>query len=65
MKTKNDLIWSISLIAIAVATFILAGSNIIGLTLPDVVVRVIGIIDLIALPFLVYTTAKKVKNSKK
>lgn len=65
MKTKNDLIWSISLIAIAVATFILAGSNIIGLTLPDVVVRVIGIIDLIALPFLVYTTVKKVKNSKK
>ena len=63
MKTKNDLIWSISLMVIGIATFILAGSNIIELTLPDVVVRIIGIIDLIALPFLVYTTAKKAKKN--
>lgn len=62
MKTKNDLIWSISLMVIGIVTFILAGSNIIGLMLPDVVVRIIGIIDLIALPFLVYTTVKKFKK---
>lgn len=64
MKTKNDLIWSISLMVIGIATFILVGSNIIGLTLPDVVVCIIGIIDLIALPFLVYTTVKKFKKAK-
>ena len=44
---------------IGIATFILAGSNIIGLELPDVAVRVLGILDLIALPFLGYTTIKK------
>lgn len=62
MKTKNDLIWGISLILIGIATLVIAGSNIIGLTLPDAVVRILGIIDLIALPFLVYTTVKKGKK---
>ena len=62
MKTKNDLVWSISLMIIGVATFILAGSNIIGLELPDIVIRIIGIIDLIALPFLGYATVKKIKK---
>ena len=61
MKTKNDYIWSISLIVIGIATFILAGSNIIGLELPDVAVRILGILDLIALPFLAYTTIRKIK----
>lgn len=59
---KNDLMWSISLVIIGIATVILAGSNIIGLTLPDAAVRVLGIIDLIALPFLVFTTVKKAKK---
>ena len=63
MKKKNDLIWSISLMLIGVATFILAGANIVGIELPDVVIRLLGIIDLIALPFLAYSTVKKVKKS--
>lgn len=62
MKNKNDFIWSISLIVIGIATFILAGSNIIGFKLPDIAVRVLGIVDLIALPFLAYSTVKKVKK---
>lgn len=62
MKTKNDLIWGISLITIGITTLVLGGSNIIGLTLPDVVVRILGITDLIALPFLAYTTVKKAKK---
>lgn len=62
MKKKNDLIWIISLVIIGIATVILAGSNIIGLVLPDVTVRIIGIIDLIALPFAAFTTVKKVKK---
>ena len=61
MKTKNDYIWSISLMVIGIATFILAGSNIIGLEVPDVAVRILGILYLIALPFLAYTTIKKIK----
>lgn len=62
MKTKNDLIWGISLIIIGIATFILAGSNIIGIMLPDAAVRIIGVLDLIALPFLIYTTVIKAKK---
>ncbi len=62
MKKSNDLIWGISLIMIGIATIILAGSNIIGIELPAVMTRISGIVDLIALPFLVYSTVKKAKK---
>jgi hypothetical protein len=62
MKKKNDLVWSISLILIGLVTIILAGSNIVGIELPDAAVRILGIVDLIALPFLAYSTVKKVKE---
>lgn len=64
MKKKNDLMWCFSLLIISVATIILAGSNIIGMELPDIAVRIIGIVDLIALPVLAYTTVKKVKKDQ-
>lgn len=62
MKNKNTLLWSISLIVIGVATLILTVTNIIGIELPDVIVRIIGIVDLIALPVLAYTSVKKFKK---
>ncbi len=62
MKKKNDLVWCLSLVLIGVATVILAGSNIVGIDLPDTTVRILGIVDLIALPFLAYSTVKKVKK---
>lgn len=62
MKKKNDLVWSISLLVIGIATLILAGTNIVGIELPDVAVRILGIVDLIAFPFLAYSTVKKVKK---
>ncbi len=65
MKTKNDLMWGLSLLTIGVATVILAGSNIIGTELPDVAKIIIGVVDLVALPILVYSTIKKVKNAQK
>lgn len=65
MKKTNDLMWSLSLLIIGVATVILAGSNVIGIELPDVAVRIIGIVDLIALPVLAYTTVKKIKKDQK
>ena len=64
MKKKNDLMWCFSLLIISIATIILAGSNIIGIELPDIAVRIIGIVDLIALPVLAYTTVKKIKKTK-
>lgn len=59
MKTKYDLIWSVSLTIIGIATLILSGSRIIEIELSDTVVRILGIIDLISLPFLVFTSIKK------
>lgn len=64
MKRKNDLMWGISLMIIGAATVILAGSNIIGIELPDIAVRITGIADLIALPVLTYTTVKRIKNDQ-
>ena len=62
MKKKSDLMRSISLIAIGIATIILAGANIVGIDLPDMLVRLLGIVDLVALPIFVYSTIKKVKK---
>ena len=62
MKKKKDLMWSISLIANGIATIILAGANIVGIDLPDMLVRLLGIVDLVALPILVYSAIKKVKK---
>lgn len=64
MKKRNDLLWSISLLVIGIATIILSGSNIIGIELSDIVVRIVGVIDLLALPVLAYTTVKKFKKDK-
>jgi len=36
LKKKSDLMWSISLIAIGIATIILAGANIVGIDLLDI-----------------------------
>lgn len=59
---KIDLLWSISLILIGICTLILSVFNIIGVELSGIVTAVIGVIDLICLPILVYTTIKKVKK---
>ena len=64
MKKRNDLLWSLSLLVIGIATVILAGSNIIGIALPDIAVRLTGVIDLIALPVLAYTTVKRIRKDK-
>jgi hypothetical protein len=64
MKKRNNLLWSISLLVIGIATIIISGSNSIGIELPDIIVRIIGVIDLLALPVLAYTTVKKFKKDK-
>ncbi len=62
MKSKIDMLWCFSLITIGIATIILAGSNIIGIELPDLAVRIVGIVELIALPVLACSTVKKLKK---
>lgn len=64
MKNKIDLIWVISLIVIGISTILLAGSNIVGLTLPDIAIRMIGVLDIIALPVLIVATVKKLNINR-
>lgn len=59
---KRNIIWAVSFIVIGITTVILAGSNIMGIKLPDTVVRVLGVFDLVSLPVLAFLTVKKVKS---
>ena len=58
MKLKRtDRVWAISLFVAGIATMILVGSNLAGVRLPDMVVRIIGVLDLTALFTLAFLTA--------
>lgn len=61
---KINIMWSVSLIIIGVATIILAGANIIGIELPDIAARILGVLDLVSLPVLAFSTVKKAKSKK-
>ena len=61
---KINIMWSVSLIIIGVATITLAGANIIGIELPDIAARILGVLDLISLPVLAFSTVKKAQNKK-
>ena len=56
--------WSISLMVIGIATLFLIGANIFTMRLPDIIVRTLGIIDLVSLAVLVFSTVKKAKSKK-
>ena len=65
MDTKKiNIMWGISLFVISVATIITAVANILGAELPDTAVRMMGVLQLIALPVFAYSTVKKLKRDK-
>lgn len=55
-------IWAVSLMVIGLATLVLVGSGILGIGLPDLLARILGTAELIALPVLVYSTVKKLRK---
>jgi len=55
-KTAN-LVWGISLMVVSVVTLL-----IIMFDFPDVIIRLLGIMEIVALPILVYATVIKIKN---
>lgn len=59
MSKKNTRLWCLSLIVISVITIIWTVCNIIGIELSDMVIRVMGVLDICAIPVLVYTSIKK------
>lgn len=64
-SNKMTIIWSISLLILFVATLIIVGAKIVGIELPDTMIRVLGIAELITLPIFVFASVKKfLKNNK-
>jgi len=61
LKTVN-LLWSVSLFVIGIVTIIFAATNLAEIELPDMAVRVLGVVDLVALPILLFSSVKKLKN---
>lgn len=64
-KSKVLIVWSISLMVIAGLTLVTSITHIIGISLSDTAVRIIGILDLIALPVLAFTTVRIFIEKKK
>ena len=60
-SNKIEKLWSISLLIINIVTLIIVIPNIVGIELPNIMKIVLVIIDLIALPIVVYSTLKKIK----
>lgn len=58
MDKKVRILWSVSLLIIACVTLIIAVSNMTSLELPDIAVRILGILDLLSIPVLVYSSIK-------
>ena len=61
---KPSVMWSVSLLVISIVTLITAFSNIFGFELPNVLKILLGVIDLVALPILIYTSIKSKKSDK-
>lgn len=59
---KVNIAWLISLFVICIATILIAVTNIVGIELPDIVIRILGVLELISIPVLAFTTVKKIKS---
>lgn len=54
---NNNRLWAASLIVIGVATVLLLAGSV-----PDLALRMLGIVELIALPVLAFTTVRKLTH---
>ena len=64
-KDKYLLMYGISLMVVGINSLILSINGIAGLGLPDMLIRILGVIDLVALPFLAFSGVKVIMRSKK
>ena len=63
-KETTNLVWIISMVVMAVASFLLAGEELFDFDLSDSLKRIIGVIDLIAIPAAVWATVVKARADK-
>ena len=59
---KINCAWSVSLLLIGICSIIQSMSSLLNMELPSEVVVLLGVIDLLCLSVLSYTTIKKVQN---
>ncbi len=58
-----DRLWAVSLFVCGASGILFGVFGITGRIMPEVLVRVIGVLDILALPVLGYTTVRKMKGS--
>lgn len=65
-KTEKLLNWlmGIAVAAMGLAATVLSVAGLTGFALPDWLIRTLGIVNLLALPVLVYSTVRKLRASK-
>ena len=63
-KSKLLIVWSVSLMVIAVCTMVITIANIMGAAIPDALIRVLGIIDGITCPILIIATVRMYNKEK-
>ena len=65
-KMEKALNWAmgVSIALLGVSSAVLSIAGLAGLALPDWLIRVLGIVSLLSLPVLVYSTVKKAMNAK-
>ncbi len=64
-KDKYLLMYGISLMVVGINSLILSVNGIAGLGLPDMLLRILGVIDLVALPFLAFSGVKVIMRGRK
>ena len=59
---NHNILWTLSLLTICIIVIIWTVCSFAGIDLPDLAVRIMGIIDLCAIPVLIYSTLKMRKK---
>ncbi len=61
-RKRNNALWIVSLVILGGASLLLLGTQLAGAPLPDLAVRLLGLVDLAALAVLGYTSVRKLQN---
>ena len=64
MRDKNELAFGLSLMIVGLTSIILNVTNLVGINLPDIIRRAVGLISLVAVVILVFNLVKIVKKRK-
>ena len=62
---NNKSLWTLSLLVICCITIVWTVCRFAGIDLPDSAVRIMGILDLCAIPVLIYSTVKIREQKRK